>query len=153
MLLAFKNYFQDREAISRGEILNGKIEAALTALPLDGIEKATFYPGRDDNGSFLSNIETKNENYSPDFTKEERRILASYLKSLRPTKNVGMRGPWERFGDINVDAGPSGRLRVIMTTRKSLGDRVLANVQIVGEQLSYSLYFEATDMWNWLKSR
>jgi hypothetical protein len=153
MLLCSEGNVSANETMTRGQELNKRVEATLKALPSDGIQKATFYPGRDDSGNFLSTVKTKNINYRPEFTLKERRKLAGFLKTLKPTKDIGMQGPWDRFGDINVDAGASGHLRIILTTRKSLGGRVLASVQIVGEILTYSLYFDAADMWTWLIER
>lgn len=132
-----------RQGIIRGEELNKRIQARLESIPPEGIQKAAFYPS----------ISIRNRRiYPTDHTQEECIQLAYFLKALKRTQMRGM-AQWEEYGYIDADAGAFGKLKITIGSKDSTGGQVIAIARISGEPYSYSLDFDAADVWNWLKER
>lgn len=81
--------------------------------------------------------------------------VAEYLRSMRPTENLGLREPWSYYRRVDVYAGEIGHFRLTLMTRKSLVYKALANVNIVdgASEDNLIVFLDANDFWNWLKER
>lgn len=80
-----------------------------------------------------------------------RTELASRIGRMQPAPSgASMRyGKWQYYRGIDIDAEKPGQYRIVLMSR---GDGpVLGSFQITGEPISYNLYFDADDLWRWLK--
>jgi hypothetical protein len=120
--------------------------------------------GRDDYAKFQANLakltpdKIQNVIFSVKTTGEVKSIrleqslyadLVYYINKMAVTDNVGMRGPWQYLGQIDIDAGVAGKYIIPLQTRPSIGGHARAVIRINGQQAPPYNY-DANDLWKWL---
>ncbi len=124
---------------SRRQNLNRNIQARFTKISPENIKSVNVRLAR------------CGEDTPVTLDRHECEELAKYISRLAPTSNTGLRGDFQIYRAIDIDAGSVEKFCITLMTRNILRGRALASVQVVGEPVSYSSDYDGEELWNWLK--